>query len=108
MTYAIVRPARLDLNAYARATGLHPQTVRRLVALGLLEPVEDARGELCFPLSQVAAAGRIQRLHEGLSINYAAIGVVVDLLDRIERLEADLRNLPPRQRATTARNDSAQ
>ena len=92
MTYAIVRLARLDLDAYARATGLHPQAVRRLVALGLLEPVEDAGGELCFLPSQVAAAGRIQRLHEGLSINYAAIGVVVDLLDRIERLEAALRN----------------
>ena len=97
MTYAIVRRVRLDLDAYARATGLHPQAVRRLVALGLLEPVEDTGDELCFLPSQVAVAGRIQRLHEGLSINYAAIGVVVDLLDRIERLEAALRSLPERR-----------
>ncbi|MEV4015646.1 chaperone modulator CbpM [Nonomuraea angiospora] len=91
MIYALVRPARLDLDSYARATGLHPEIVRRLVTLGLLEPDRDARGELRFAPSQVTAAARIQRLHEGLSINYAAIGVVIDLLDRIEELETALR-----------------
>ncbi|WP_214110969.1 chaperone modulator CbpM [Acrocarpospora catenulata] len=99
MTYALVRPARLDLDTYARATGLHPEAVRRLVALGLLEAVRDARGELFFPPSQVAAAGRIQRLHEGLPLNYAAIGLVVDLLDRIAELEATVRTLSRRQGA---------
>ncbi|MFC4114045.1 chaperone modulator CbpM [Nonomuraea zeae] len=94
MSYALVRPVRLDLDAYARATGLHPQAVRRLVALGLLEPGRNARGELCFTPAQVAAAARIQRLHEGLAINYAAIGVVIDLLDRIGELETALRDLP--------------
>ncbi|MBF8190591.1 MerR family transcriptional regulator [Nonomuraea sp. K274] len=95
MIYALVRPVRLDLDSYARATGLHPYVVGRLVALGLLEPDRNARGELCFAPSQVAAAARIQRLHEGLSINYAAIGVVIDLLDRIEELETTLRELSP-------------
>ncbi|MCK2218155.1 chaperone modulator CbpM [Actinomadura sp. ATCC 31491] len=94
MSYALVREVRLDLDAYARVTGLHPQVVRRLVALGLLEPARNARGELCFMPAQVAAAARIQRLHEGLSINYAAIGVVIDLLDRIGELEAALHDLP--------------
>ncbi|GAA3166604.1 chaperone modulator CbpM [Nonomuraea salmonea] len=97
MSYALVRQVWLDLETYARATGLHPQAVRRLVALGLLEPVRNARGELCFTPAQVTEAARIQRLHEGLSINYAAIGVVIDLLDRIGELEAALRDLP-RQR----------
>ncbi|MEU0569201.1 chaperone modulator CbpM [Nonomuraea sp. NPDC005983] len=96
-TYALVRPARLDLNSYARATGLHPEVVRRLVALGLLEPARDARGELCFPPSQVAAAARILRLRESLPISYAGIGLVTDLLDRIEELEAILRNLSRRE-----------
>ncbi|WP_113703828.1 chaperone modulator CbpM [Nonomuraea lactucae] len=96
MIYALVRPSRLDLDSFSRATGLHPQTVRRLVTLGLLDPVTDARGEPCFPLSQVAAAARIQRLHEGLMINYAGIGVVIDLLDRIEELETALRELTRR------------
>ncbi|SDK47500.1 chaperone modulator CbpM [Nonomuraea jiangxiensis] len=93
MTYALVHVERLDLDSYARATGLHPQAVRRLVALGLLDPGTNAGGEWCFAPSQVAAAARIQRLHEGLTLNYAAIGVVIDLLDRIDELEAALRDL---------------
>ena len=31
---------------------------------------------------------RVQRLHDGLALNYAAIGVVLDLLARIDELEA--------------------
>ncbi|HEY8556739.1 MAG TPA: chaperone modulator CbpM, partial [Actinomycetes bacterium] len=37
---------------------------------------------------------RIQRLRTGLSLNYAAIGLVLDLLDRIDVLERDLRARP--------------
>jgi hypothetical protein len=33
----------------------------------------------------------VQRLRAGLSLNYASIGLVLDLLDRIEELEAALR-----------------
>ena len=35
----------------------------------------------------MSAMARIQRLHEGLNLNYAAIGLVIDLLDRIAELE---------------------
>jgi hypothetical protein len=30
---------------------------------------------------------RIQRLHNGLNLDYAALGLVIDLLDRIAHLE---------------------
>jgi hypothetical protein len=85
------RPTRLTVDQFARATSMHPDLVHRLVALGLLEPVRDARGELWFPPSQLAAAARLQRLRSGFGLNYAALGLVVDLLDRIADLEAALR-----------------
>jgi hypothetical protein len=95
MKYALVRqyPAvtHLDLATFAHATGLHPELVRRLTVLGLLEPVEDARGDQWFAVAQVAEVARIQRLRAGFSLNYAAVGLVSDLLDRIADLEADLR-----------------
>ncbi len=93
MSFALERPSRLDLESFARAAGLHPDLVRRLVALGLLEASSDAAGRLWFAPSQLAAAARLQRLRAGLSLNYAALGVVVDLLDRIEVLEATVRSL---------------
>jgi hypothetical protein len=62
--------------------------VRRLVALGLLPCRPDAGGEPWFESSAVATIARIQRLRAGLGLNYAAIGVVLDLLDRIDELES--------------------
>lgn len=87
MTNALARPLRLDLNLYSRLTGVHPELIRRLVRLGLLEVTRDARGDLWFDPSQVAAMARIQRLRSGLGLNYASLGLVLDLLDRIAALE---------------------
>jgi hypothetical protein len=43
---------------------------------------------LWFTAAQLTAADRVQRLRAGLSLNYAALGLVCDLLDRIAVLEA--------------------
>jgi chaperone modulatory protein CbpM len=86
-TYALTRPDRLGLDTYARLTGVHPELIRRLVALGLLESTRDAAGGLWFETTQVRAMARIQRLHSGLPLNYSALGLVIDLLDRIAQLE---------------------
>jgi chaperone modulatory protein CbpM len=88
--YVIVRRPGLRLDEFAQRSGLHPDMVRRLVALGLLDGDRDGT-ELRFEPSAVAVVARIQRLRSGLGLNYAAIGLVLDLLDRIEELEADRR-----------------
>jgi DNA-binding transcriptional MerR regulator len=80
-----------SLDDFARAARLHPQLVTRLVRLGLLTPDTDASGRPRFPAVQLARLARIQRLRIGLGLNYAAVGVVLDLLDRIEDLESQLR-----------------
>ena len=91
MTFTLVRCRQLDLETFARACDLHPELVRRLVALGLVDAWRDRWGELWFSPRSVAAARRLERLRLGLSLNYASLGVVVDLLDRIAELEAALR-----------------
>jgi len=91
---ALTRPIRLDLQSFSRAVGLHPELVRHLVALGLLEAVRTTTGEVWFAPEQLAAAARIRRLRAGFGLNYAALGLVVDLLDRVARLEAVLRTRP--------------
>ncbi|WP_436763258.1 chaperone modulator CbpM [Streptosporangium sp. V21-05] len=87
-TYQLARPERLDLETFAGATGTHPELVRRLVVLGVLDAWTDAAGHLWLPPSQLLVMARIRRLRAGFSINYAAIGLVLDLLDRIADLEA--------------------
>jgi DNA-binding transcriptional MerR regulator len=83
----------MDLESFATAAGLHPDVVRRLVGLGLLDAERDAGGELWFSPAQLTLAGRIQRLRAGFGINYAGLGLVIDLIDRVARLEAALRHL---------------
>jgi len=89
-TFAIVRvqpaAAGMDVNAFAAATGLHPDMVRRFVALGLVDARTDNAGHIWFSRTEIARVARIQRLRAGLGLNYASIGVVLDLLDRIDAL----------------------
>ncbi|WP_322749605.1 MULTISPECIES: chaperone modulator CbpM [unclassified Frankia] len=92
------RSQRLTVDALARRAGLHPDLVRRFVALSLLDATRDARGQLWFTTDALVTLGRIQRLRAGLSLNYAAVGLVLDLLDRVETLERELRGHPPTSR----------
>ena len=93
--YLLARPIRLSLNTVAERSGLHPARIRPLVALGLLDCTSDANGQLWFAPSTMATLARIQRLRSQLSLNYAAVGLVLDLLDRIDALEAQVRSRQP-------------
>ena len=87
IAYPMTRPSRLSLDRFARQAGLHPQLVQKFVALGLLDAERDAAGALWFRPAALVTVARVQRLRAGLSLNYAAIGLVLDLLDRIDELE---------------------
>jgi chaperone modulatory protein CbpM len=93
--YALVRiqprRPRLDLESFSRAARLHPDLVRRLLALGLLEVSRDSGGTLWLDPEQLREIARIQRLHASFPLDYAACGLVTALLDRIAELEAALR-----------------
>jgi hypothetical protein len=87
------RPLRAPLGQeeFARYCGLHPELVRRFVALGLVPAVRDQDGALWFTPRAIAEVARLQRLRAALPVNWAALGLVADLLDRITELETLLR-----------------
>ncbi|KOG42365.1 MerR family transcriptional regulator [Streptomyces decoyicus] len=89
--YALAPVDRLSLDVVARRSGLHPDLVRRFVTLGLVDATRDHSGRLWFDPGAPATLARIQRLRAGLPLNYASLGLVLDLLDRISELEAALR-----------------
>ena len=108
LRYPLVRrpaSALLDDEEFARRCGLHPELVRRFWALGLIPAARHPDGSLWFSPAQVPAVARLQRLHAALPLNYAALGLVCDLLDRITDLETALgvrgRTERVRRRATT-------
>ncbi|SMH43942.1 MerR HTH family regulatory protein [Rathayibacter oskolensis] len=80
-------PLRLDLERVAAASGTHPELIVRFVELGLVPARRDAGGRLWFEPAAPALVRRILRLHADLSLNYAAVALVIDLLARIDVLE---------------------
>lgn len=83
-----VLPPRLDLGMVAAASGVHPELVRRFFDLGLLPASRDGAGRLWFTPAAPELVRRIVRLHADLSLNYAAVALVIDLLARIDVLES--------------------
>jgi hypothetical protein len=75
----------VDNAALARRAGLHPELVRRLVALGAVDP-GDARA--------AARLARITRMRRDLGLNYSGAILACDLMERIEQLEAERRWIP--------------
>jgi DNA-binding transcriptional MerR regulator len=78
------------MEEVARRCALHPELIRRLMALGLIDPV-DGSTEF-FPPEVTLRIQRILRLRRDLGVNYNAVALILDLLDRIDTLEARLRH----------------
>ncbi len=61
-----------------------------LVEEGVLEPVGRDAAELRFSGSSMRRAAKAIRLQQDLEIDLAAVGLVLDLLEQIEALRAQL------------------
>ncbi|MDQ1575938.1 MAG: MerR family transcriptional regulator, heat shock protein HspR [Microbacteriaceae bacterium] len=82
-----VRQIRLDLEAAAAASGVHPELLARLADLDLVDSVTDSQGRRWFARTAPARVHMIMRLRADLALNYASIALVLDLLSRIDELE---------------------
>ncbi|MEJ5349540.1 MAG: chaperone modulator CbpM [Desulfosoma sp.] len=84
----------LTLSELASLCGVHPDLIVRFVRLGLLDPLEETAGiPSLFERSAVHVVHKILRLRRDLGINYVGIGVVLELMRRIETLESRVREL---------------
>lgn len=82
----------LELGALAREAGVHPELVRRLLALGLLDEAPDEVADRRqFRRDAALRIARAVRLRNDLGLNFAGALLACDLLDRIELLERRLR-----------------
>jgi DNA-binding transcriptional MerR regulator len=80
---------QLTLEELANTAEIHPDLVERFVAYGLLEPVEWAGPMLLFDAAAVPRAQIIMRLRRDTGVNLAGIGMILDLLDRLQALERE-------------------
>lgn len=94
-------PPRVELylssEELAAAAGISPTALARLIRLGVVEPpapmlTEGGPRVELFPAAVGARLRRMQRLHADLGVNFTGAAIIVDLLARLERLEAELEN----------------
>lgn len=83
----------LSITEVAARCGVHPDLIERFVYLGLIDPIDGEEEYLRFPLEVVPLVHKIIRLRNHLGINYAGIGLVLELMNRIEKLESQLQEL---------------
>lgn len=81
----------LSLDDLATACGLSVVHVKRLVQLGLVEPEPEAPDR--FSCATAARLRRMMRLRADLGVNLAGAAIIVDLVERLERLDAELSRL---------------
>ena len=93
MATTIVRRSTepIEVRVLAREAGVHPDLVRRFVALGLLDRADGAHYR-----DAAARLARAARLRRDLGLNYAGAVLACELLARIDELERRLARLEQR------------
>ena len=85
------RRRSLTLIELADRCGCQVELAERLFRLGLLDPENALPDHPLFEENQLFRLRRALRLKRDLGLNVDALPVVLDLLDRIEELEEELR-----------------
>lgn len=75
--------------------GIHPEMLNYMVELGIIEPIQREPEEL-FNADALRTITVAMRLRNQLGVNWAGIGLVLDLLDRIRDMENENRSLKAR------------
>jgi len=87
----------LTLSELARLTGVRPMVLQRLASFAVIESYAD-RGTLRFPVAELPRLARGIRLRRDLGVGVSSLGLVLDLLERVDALESELGRLKTRFR----------
>jgi hypothetical protein len=84
--------AQVTLVELSHTSGLPEQVLRELVEYGALEPAGEA-GDWCFSADCVVRVRQAARLRNDLELETESLALVLSFLERIQRLEAQVRHL---------------
>ncbi len=73
----------------AELIGVHPQTLRMYEQKGLLRPRKSLKNTRLYSQEDVELGRYIQKLTQEMGMNLAGVQRILDLENRIERLEAE-------------------
>ena len=78
------------ISVAARLLEVHPQTLRYYERAGLLKPTRSSGKIRLYSHREIERLRKIQRLTE-LGVNLAGVEMIIDLTERMENLQAEMR-----------------
>jgi hypothetical protein len=90
-TFIAAGEGGVSLEELLSASGLTPDEVETLLDFGILEPAR--RAPLLFPVNALPRARIAARLRAHFELNASGMALAIDLLERIEGLQARIRHL---------------
>ena len=94
----------LSIDDLDERWGLSANQLRELIAHGVLEPRASAP-QACFSIDDVTMVLTACRLQQELELDTHAVGVVLDLLRRMQALQDELASLRARLPAESSANE---
>ena len=85
--------SQVSLVELAQSSGLPEELLRELVDYGALEPAQAEASEWIFSAECVARVRTAARLRSDLELDAPGVALVLAFLERIDRLEAQVRHL---------------
>src|SRR5262245_48848646 len=76
--------------------GMHPQTLRLYERLGLVKPARSGSNRL-YSDTDIDRLRQIQRLTQQMGVNLAGVEVILNLLEKIDAMQAELEQFRQRR-----------
>lgn len=81
------------ISIAAQLTGLHPQTVRFYEKVGLVRPSRINNKNRVYSESDIERLLQIRRFTQELGVNLAGVEVILDLLEKMDRMHQEMDEL---------------
>ena len=78
------------IGVAARLCEVHPQTLRMYERLGLVRPARIGKKNRMYSDGDIERLRQIQRLTQDMGVNLAGVEVILDLLDKMQRMQAQM------------------
>ena len=101
MTFRIDEPCYV-ISVVSRIVGLHAQTLRYYERVGLVEPSRSGGNIRLYSPQDVEKLLKIKSFTDKLGVNLAGVEIIMDLLEKINKMDKELQQMKEKLANATA------
>lgn len=79
------------ISVAARLVEMHPQTLRYYERAGLLKPIRSTGKIRLYSQREIERLQKIARLTNELGVNLAGVEIIIDLTERLEKMQEEIK-----------------